>query len=82
MLIETGFDNCKVCVESGGAKLIRHQKGIFRKLCCFLSPQTLKALESVWNDQKGLTTEISTTEAIPLAERTIAALSSTTGITA
>ncbi|KAJ0115348.1 hypothetical protein J7T55_012626 [Diaporthe amygdali] len=61
---EGGFDNCKVCVEGGGAKL------------------TLEAPESVWNDQKGLTTEIGTTEAIPLAERTIAALSSTAGITA
>ncbi|KAK7742488.1 hypothetical protein SLS63_000052 [Diaporthe eres] len=68
--------------ESGGAKLIRRQRGILRKLCCFLSPQTLEAPESVWNDQKGLTTEIGTTEAIPLAERTIAALSSTAGITA
>ncbi|KAL2282473.1 hypothetical protein FJTKL_10567 [Diaporthe vaccinii] len=78
---EGGFENCKVCVEGGGAKLIRRQRGILRKLCCFLSPQTLEAPESVWNDQKGLTTEIGTTEAIPLAERTIAALSSTAGIT-
>lgn len=62
--------------------MIRRQRGILRKLCCFLSPQTLEAPESVWNDQKGLTTEIGTTEAIPLAERTIAALSSTAGITA
>ncbi|KAG6366869.1 hypothetical protein INS49_001050 [Diaporthe citri] len=79
---EGGFENCKVCVEGGGTKLIRRQRGILRKLCCFLSPQTLEAPESVWNDQKGLTTEIGTAEAIPLAERTIAALSSTAGITA
>ena len=81
MLIESGFENCNVCVEGGGAKLIRRQRGILKKLCCFLSPQTLEAPESVWSDEEALSTEIGTTDAIPLAERTIAALSSTAGIT-
>lgn len=46
-----------------------------------MSPQTLEAPETVWNDETGLTTEIGVSEAIPLAERTIAALSSTSGLT-
>lgn len=47
-----------------------------------MSPQTLEAPESVWNDKTGLTTELGTSEAIALADRVVAALSSTAGITA
>lgn len=66
---EVGFENCKACVEVGGAKLMRRQRGILRKLCCFLSPQTLDSPEG-------------TPHIIPPAQRTIAALSSSAGITA
>ncbi|KAK7446457.1 hypothetical protein CaCOL14_010866 [Colletotrichum acutatum] len=78
---EGGFDNCKICIEGGGVK-IRRQKGILRKFCCFLSPQTLEAPEPVWNDQTGLATGLGTSEAIPLAIRVVATLSETAALTA
>ncbi|OHE97095.1 hypothetical protein CORC01_07536 [Colletotrichum orchidophilum] len=76
---QPGFENCKVCIEGGVAK-VRRQKGIFRKLCCFLSPQTLEAPESVWNDRVDLGPGPSGAN-LP-ANSVIAALSETAALTA
>ncbi|KAL2877622.1 hypothetical protein SGCOL_007151 [Colletotrichum sp. CLE4] len=76
---EGGFDNCKICIEGGGVK-VRRQRGILRKFCCFLSPQTIEAPEPVWNDQTGLATGLGTSEAIPLANRVVATLSETAAL--
>ncbi|KPM38660.1 hypothetical protein AK830_g7922 [Neonectria ditissima] len=72
------FDNCKVCV--GPPARLRRRAGILRKLCCFLSPQTIEAPESVWNEGSVLP-EAGAPEAIPIAERVVSTISHTDRIT-
>ncbi|KAK1980209.1 hypothetical protein LZ30DRAFT_690093 [Colletotrichum cereale] len=70
-LIATGFGNCQVCIESGGA-ILRRQKGPFRKLCCLLNPQTIEAREPVLNDDD--TAGLTRPAAVPLDQRVVGTL--------